>query len=69
MKLFWYQFQITIWGRNKYIDGGFGDAPLEMSINIYDAIEYYLYPLGNLYNSGPDTISKLMTFFSVITNT
>jgi hypothetical protein len=57
-----YFIKINVWGLSSKIEQGFGNAPLQMAINIFNAAEYYLYPLGGLANSGPTEISKLKIF-------
>ena len=30
---------MSLWARKQYIDGGFGQDPLEMSVKIFDALD------------------------------
>jgi hypothetical protein len=41
-----------------------------MAINIFNAIEYYLYPLadGALEGSGPDVISMFISYINIYIN-
>jgi hypothetical protein len=35
----YFLLQVSLWARKQYIEGGFGQDPLEMSVKIFDALD------------------------------
>jgi hypothetical protein len=47
--------KINVWALKTHVDNGFADGPLDLAVNIFNSIEYYLYQYLN--ESGPSQIS------------